>query len=79
MDNAATNDTSFLVGKPRLTPMAWASRALVRRPVGDRRKSTAHETIVIDTRKCLQLITEGAAARRRRKVVRRTARKIGTG
>jgi hypothetical protein len=56
--------------RPRLTPMAWASRALVRRPVGDRRKSTAHEAIVIDTKKCLQMITEGAAASRRRRVAR---------
>jgi len=53
--------------KPRLHPMAWASRALVRRPVGDSRKSTAHEAIVIETKKCLRLITEGAAAARRRR------------
>jgi hypothetical protein len=53
--------------RPTLTPMAWASRALVRRPVGDPRDSTAHEAIVIQTKTCLELVTEAAAERRRRR------------
>jgi hypothetical protein len=52
--------------KPRLHPMAWSPRALVRRPLGDRRRSTAHEAIVIETKKCLELVTDGAAVSRRR-------------
>jgi hypothetical protein len=52
--------------RPTLTPIPWSSRALIRRKVGDRRKFTAHEAIVIDTKECLRLITEAATARRRR-------------